>query len=181
MLELIAGVIVAFVAVALVLEPLFSVRGTAPLGASPTDEIDFTDIEESESAKVQALLALKEIEFDRATGKLSDDDYAALKAKYSKVALAAIEAEEQEELDMAAEDVAEELIKRAAAGRGTLCPVCGPRPEADAAFCSECGRKLTVAGSTGGSFCAECGGTLPEGAKFCGECGTKVAAPAPVA
>jgi hypothetical protein len=68
------------------------------------------------------LLALKEIEFDRATGKLSDDDYAALKAKYSKVAIAAIEAEEAEELDMAAEDVAEELIKRAAAGRADRDP-----------------------------------------------------------
>jgi hypothetical protein len=118
MLELIAGVIVAFVAVALVLEPLFSARGAEPFAASPTDQIDFTDIEESESAKVQALLALKEIEFDRATGKLSDEDYTALKTKYSKVALAAIEAEEQEELDMAAEDVAEELIKRTATGGG---------------------------------------------------------------
>jgi hypothetical protein len=171
MLELIAGVIVAFVAVALVLEPLFSARGAGPVAASPTDEIDFTDIEESESAKVQALLALKEIEFDRATGKLSDEDYAALKTKYSKVALAAIEDEEQEELDMAAEDVAEELIKRAAAGRGNVCPSCGPRPEADAAFCSNCGRKLEVAGSQGGSFCGECGNALPQGAKFCGECG----------
>lgn len=180
MLELIAGVIVAFVAVALVLEPLFSARGAEPVAASPTDEIEFTELEESESAKVQALLALKEIEFDRATGKLSDEDYATLKAKYSKVALAAIEAEKQEELDLAAEDVAEELIKRAAAGRGTVCPACGPRPEADAAFCSDCGRKLTVAGSRGGSFCAECGEDLPEGAKFCGECGTRLEAPAPV-
>jgi hypothetical protein len=84
MLELIAGVIVAFVAVALVLEPLFSARGAEPFAASPTDQIDFTDIEESESAKVQALLALKEIEFDRATGKLSDEDYTALKTKYSR-------------------------------------------------------------------------------------------------
>jgi hypothetical protein len=176
MLELIAGVIVAFVAVALVLEPLFSARGAEPVAASPADEIDFTDIEESESAKVQALLALKEIEFDRATGKLSDEDYAALKTKYSKVALAAIDAEEQEELDMAAEDVAEELIKRAAAGRGNVCPSCGPRPEADAAFCSNCGRKLTAAGSPRGSFCGECGNALPEGAKFCGECGVRAVA-----
>lgn len=176
MLELIAGVIVAFVAVALVLEPLFSARGAETVAASPTDEIDFTEIEESDSAKVQALLALKEIEFDRATGKLSDEDYAMLKAKYSNVALAAIEAEEQEELDMAAEDVAEELVKRAAAGRGTVCPACGPRTEADAVFCCNCGRKLTAARSQGGSFCTGCGKDLPAGAKFCAECGTKIPA-----
>jgi hypothetical protein len=176
MLELIAGVIVAFVAVALVLEPLFSARGADEPAPSPADEIDFTDIEESDSAKVQALLALKEIEFDRATGKLSDDDYAALKAKYSKVALAAIEAEEAEELDLAAEDVAEELIKRAAAGRGTVCPSCGPRPEVGATFCSNCGGKLSAAVSEGGSFCSECGKDLPAGAKFCAECGAKTLA-----
>src|ERR1051326_5344418 len=41
-----------------------------------------------------ALLSLKEIEFDRATGKLSDADYEALKARYSAEALAAL-AEEQ--------------------------------------------------------------------------------------
>jgi len=180
MLELIAGVIVAIVAVALVLEPLFSARGAEPVVTSPTDEIDFSDIEESDSAKVQALLALKEIEFDRATGKLSDEDYAMLKAKYSKVAIAAIEAEEQETLDMAAEDVAEELIKRAAAGRGTVCASCGPRPEADATFCSNCGRKLAVESSKGRAFCSECGNGLPAGAKFCGECGAKAETPAPV-
>ncbi|UCF40339.1 MAG: zinc ribbon domain-containing protein [Gemmatimonadota bacterium] len=177
MLELIAGVIVAIVAVALVLEPLFSARGAEPVVTSPTDEIDFSDIEESDSAKVQALLALKEIEFDRATGKLSDEDYAMLKAKYSKVAIAAIEAEEQETLDMAAEDVAEELIRRAAAGRGTVCPSCGPRPEAEAAFCSNCGRTLSVAPSQAAGFCGECGTALPNGAKFCAECGSKAVAP----
>ncbi len=179
MLELIAGVVVAFVAVGLVLEPLFSSYKAEPAATSLADEVEFTDIEESDSPKIQALLALKEIEFDRATGKLSDEDYAALKAKYSKAAIAAIEAEEQEELDQAAEDVAEELIKRAAASKGTVCPSCGPRPEADAAFCSNCGRKLTPAGSQGGSFCSECGNELPPGAKFCAECGARVEVPAP--
>src|SRR3989442_11196200 len=37
-----------------------------------------------------ALRALKEIEFDRATGKLSDTDYEQLKAKYTEAALAAL-------------------------------------------------------------------------------------------
>jgi hypothetical protein len=31
-----------------------------------------------------AIDALREIEFDRATGKLSDDDYAALKTEYTR-------------------------------------------------------------------------------------------------
>ena len=37
-----------------------------------------------------ALLALKEIEFDRETGKLSDEDYEMLKERYSAEALDAL-------------------------------------------------------------------------------------------
>jgi ribosomal protein L40E len=173
MLELIAGVVVALVAVGMVLEPLISPR-RARVADSALDETDFVDIEESESPKIQALLALKEIEFDRATGKLSEDDYAALKAKYAKVALDAIDAEDRAEAGGTG-DAAEELIRQAAQAK--ICPGCGPRPEADAAFCSECGGKLSAPGCTAkkdGSFCTNCGTGLPEGAKFCGECGTKV-------
>ena len=63
------------------------------------------------------------IEFDRETGKLSDEDYVSLKTIYQRAALAAIEAEEMSE------------------ARGTggdsvvVCPSCGPRPESSAAFC----------------------------------------------
>jgi double zinc ribbon protein len=41
-----------------------------------------------------AIDALREIEFDRATGKLSDDDYASLKAVYMTSALAELRAKE---------------------------------------------------------------------------------------
>lgn len=67
----------------------------------------------------QAIDALREIEFDRATGKLSDTDYDSLKASYTERALAAMRA-----------------------GEMAVCEVCGPRPEADARFCSRCGRAL---------------------------------------
>ena len=168
------------VAVAVVLEPLISPRGARP-AAADLDEAEFVDIEESESPKIQALLALKEIEFDRATGKLSEEDYGALKAKYAKIALEAMDAEERAEAGESG-DAAEELIQQAAQAK--LCPACGPRPEADAAFCSECGRKLEVAAGSGTqrgeSFCTSCGTGLPEDAKFCGECGTKVGAEVPV-
>jgi hypothetical protein len=142
MLELIAGVAVALAALALVLEPL--VRRSIPSTAVPEDEADLPPMDESESPKVQALLALKEIEFDRATGKLSDEDYAELKARYGRDALAALDAERAQAAVVAeAEDPAEALIQ-AARGGLTVCPHCGPRPETGATFCSECGRPLTV-------------------------------------
>ena len=65
MLELIAGIAVAFVAIWAVLQPLLTVTG--PPGEQSREEpgVELEDLEESASPKIQALLALKEIEFDR--------------------------------------------------------------------------------------------------------------------
>ena len=141
MLELVAGVAVAIATMAFVLEPLVRRIGDAgPVAPEP----ELTPLEESESPKVQALLALKEIEFDKATGKLSDADYAELKARYGRQAIAAMDAEQtQARVVAGAEDPAEALI-RAARQDLAVCPSCGPRPETGATFCSECGRPLAV-------------------------------------
>jgi len=166
MFELIAGVVVAFVAVALVLQPLFTPWAAARAAAADAAEVEFVELEESESPKIQALLALREIEFDRATGKLSDDDYASLKAKYAALALEAMGSEEAQATPAEPEgspDRAEALI-REAAGHAAICPVCGPRPEDDAAFCSQCGRPLSKPQAS------------PPAAQFCPTCGTKVEA-----
>jgi ribosomal protein L40E len=157
MLELLAGIIVAVALMALVLEPLVRGRRWAPASGTLDGELDFSDIEESESPKVQALLAIKEIEFDRETGKLSDEDYSALKATYQRAALVAIKAEDGDG------------DGRTAGAVGVVCPTCGPRPETSATFCSECGQ--TLVGGALSVVCQACGELAPAGAKFCGECG----------
>ena len=51
-----------------------------------------------------------------------------------------------------------------------VCSSCGPRPERDAIYCSNCGKYL-------GGPCAKCGAVLEEaGARFCARCGHSVAA-----
>ena len=49
--------------------------------------------------------------------------------------------------DTAADPV--EAALRAYLDSHPACPVCGPRPEAGAEFCSNCGRRLSVAGQPG--------------------------------
>ena len=103
---------------------LWLVFGVPAQGPDPGLEAPEPEAPE-ETRRGLALLALKEIEFDRETGKLSEPDYALLKERYSAEALRALAAESREAPD-----------------RVPVCPVCGPRPEPDAVFCSYCGRIL---------------------------------------
>lgn len=126
-----------------------------------------------------AVDALREIEFDRETGKLSDSDYADLKQRYTREALAELRAADgttatafaatAETADIALLDPVEAAIARARADVRS-CGVCGPRPEPDATYCSSCGRYLP-------EKCGSCGTTVDlVGSRFCSGCGTQLAA-----
>jgi hypothetical protein len=178
---LVIGAVLAVAALVYVLVPLFD--GVTParlrLTGRPT------------RAPESAIDALREIEFDRATGKLSDDDYAALKTEYTRTAL----------VEMRARDGAAAGDRGAAAGGPVesaamtpnaastggvvdpveaavlryrsvrrVCETCGPRPEPDPAYCSSCGKYLKGA-------CAHCGVVVDAPAsRFCANCGSSLAA-----
>lgn len=162
LLELILGVCLAAGGVFFVLRPIF-VPASAGL-PSTAESNDDLDPEDDLSPRSVALRALKEIEFDRATGKLADADYDALKRKYTDEALAALREDEP------APKV--ESVRRASPVTARKCPTHGVRPESDADFCSECGRRLAAAPG----FCPRCGTTLEPDARFCARCGGRVAA-----
>jgi hypothetical protein len=169
-LEVIAATVVGLAAVLLILQPLLA-PGRVHLPAyEPPDPED--------TPKGMALAALKEIEFDRETGKLSDEDYAFLKAKYTGAALEALRAEAPEaagagdvEVLIAARVRALRSAATSAPPGAPSCSVCGPRSEADAVFCSTCGQRLREGGA-----CAGCGAGLSAGSRFCAQCGAGVAA-----
>jgi hypothetical protein len=181
-LEVVAAALVGVAVVWLVLQPLIAPgRPSAPVYEPPEAE---------ETPKGIALAALKEIEFDRETGKLSDEDYDFLKRKYTGVALEALRAEEgtapAEPVGPAmasgggAGDVEVMIAARVRALRSAAtsappgapaCPTCGPRPEPQAVFCSTCGQRLQPGGA-----CAGCGAEVIPGSRFCERCGTSVAA-----
>lgn len=184
--EAIAAALVALAVIALIAGPLLRRGAAAPVGVDEPEELE-------ETPKGMALAALKEIEFDRATGKLSDADYSSLKARYTAEALAVLRKDPDPPAagsGSAGPDAAEAAPPASgASGPGgdpveamiaarvkTLqatairCPGCGPRPESDALFCSACGRSLAVGG------CAACGSPLVPGSRFCEGCGTAVGA-----
>ena len=173
MLELIAGILLAAGAVYFVLRPILHPgiegRGTGDEGGVDEGE----DPEDDFSPCAVALRALKEIEFDRATGKLSDADYDVLKARYTSEALAALRADSSGSEMRDAGGVASGAPSHPASRiPHPACPTHGPRPESDAAFCSECGRRL----ATAPGYCARCGTALEHDAHYCHSCGARVAA-----
>lgn len=115
MTALLVGTALALGALSFVLYPLFVaspfvalVPSGGPLSAADT-------------RRNAAIEALREIEFDRATGKLSDADYEALRSTYTQRAV--------------------EVMR---AGDAQVCLRCGPRPERDAVFCSTCGAPIAA-------------------------------------
>jgi hypothetical protein len=104
-------------------------------------------LDPEETPRGIALAALKEIDFDRETGKLSEGDYELLKVKYTKVALEALRAESHSLPADAIEPMVAAKVRtiRSAGSAQARCPTCGPRPEPDAIFCSTCGVALSAA------------------------------------
>lgn len=182
--EAIAAVVVGVAILALILEPLLS--GTSAPPDWSASSADFDDLEET--PKGQALAALKEIEFDRATGKLSESDYEALHQKYTAEAVALLRVEAASlpppsSAPATADDIEALVAARVQALRsarasmppaetgGAACARCGPRPELDAVFCSSCGVRLRAGGA-----CGHCGASLHSDGRYCEACGSRVAA-----
>jgi len=158
-LALVVGTLLAVGALAFVLYPIFF---------APPPQRRIVAAEPRRSERDDAVAALREIEFDRATGKLSDVDYAELKRRYTQEAIIAMRREGQV-ADASNDDEIEVAIRAFRAGQPT-CQTCGPRPEPDADFCSNCGRYLH-------DRCASCGAPVEAlDARYCMNCGTRLAA-----
>ena len=177
-----AGTVLALGAAVVVLGPLWADDADAPLPVPPPDPARVALGPAAASTEgVSAVEALREIEFDRATGKLSDEDYSSLKATYTREALAEMRAAAAgatitapDALDPVEAALADFRARQATAPARVhvdpgSCFVCGPRPESDATFCSNCGRYLAAE-------CPACHApAIREAQRYCECCGTPLA------
>lgn len=132
------------------------------LGDVPATPAPAADTREGtpEHDKEQALLAIREADFDHRTGKLSDEDYASLRAELETRALNAMAAIESASAlhpvapsatsaPPSAAPAATTPSPRAGGEPAGFCPACGVRFARDSRFCSGCGKKLPAAPQRG--------------------------------
>lgn len=105
------GTIMAILVAAVIFAPL--IEGRWRDGKSGEDP-------SAEERKDRAIEALRELEFEYQTGKVSEEDYATLRARYARDALAA------------RNDLGEKATSRS-------CPSCGAALHEEAKFCTACG------------------------------------------
>jgi len=136
---LIAGGIALAAGVLLfVLEPVFSGRGAPAYGGD--DRWD-----EAAAKRRVALSALRDLEDDRATGKIDERDYAELRADLSREALSRLDGEAAAQLDgdPAAAALEEEIADmRRALRAGLKCGACRHVNGRGARHCGRCGMPL---------------------------------------
>ncbi len=134
---------------ATVLVGLAMVRAVRPLVSEQDDRTTMVGQRTRaalEREKLLALRAIKELEFDRAMGKLSESDWLEMSGR-----LRARAARLMRQLDAGAgyrEQVEQEVARRlgtterAEAPAARFCASCGTARDADAKFCKNCGTKL---------------------------------------
>jgi hypothetical protein len=171
---MVMGILVAAGAIFLSLRPLWRV---APGACAPGDP-SASERARLESHKTRLYASIRDLDFDRATGKLSEADHEELRASLVRQAAAVVRElearQDSDELDDAIEArVASRVAVAARLEReppASACPACGARLRGGLKFCSQCGREA------GASACSSCGHGLLPGDKFCGQCGHQRAA-----
>ena len=146
---------------------------------------------ETLAAQRDALLnALRDLDFDYATGKITGEDYAPRRARLVAEGAALLKqldaltgqavtrAEDKAEQAIRArrqsatneEDAIEAAIaarRRTPVVEGLTCHACGASAQAGDKFCPECGIALSAT-------CSECGRAIRANDKFCAGCGAKL-------
>lgn len=152
--------------------------GEAPLAGADAYALAAPRAEEEQKRAV--LRALKDLEFERSVGKISEEDFTALTAKYRAEAKRLLKALDEEAQPR--RELVEALIQRRLARAGLAGDA---QPSSDAELSSskaplrkaKKGKRQVEASDPEetGRACAKCGTTNDEDAVFCKKCGTRQA------
>lgn len=151
MTALVGGVLLAAGVALFILEPVFSGRRATLFGGDD-------DFDEGAARRRVALTALRDLEYDRATGKLDEEDYDALKLELSREALMHLGREEdagegpETEALRISRQLEDEIAQiRRAIRRGMQCVSCEHVNGIGARYCGRCGKRLATGAAPAGT------------------------------
>jgi hypothetical protein len=123
--------------------------------AAPPPVLSVRDRTALESEKALVLRSIKELEFDRAMGKISEVDFAEIGGRLRGKAVAIMEDLERSDAKAVAPAGRRPVAQAAAVSAAgpaapppagtsaTMCPSCGTASDVDAKFCKHCGSRLS--------------------------------------
>ncbi len=160
---------------AFVLRPLFTPDSSRPgreKGGVPLSSGAMVD--ELIARRDALYAALKDAEFDRETGKLTDEDYQIVRARY--MAEAAQVLRQLDQLTPEAEAALDAEIEQAVAGMRAGSSDSTLSPDLEAAVEAEVAALVKHAASSAkrGLACPDCGRSYQAGDRFCAACGTSL-------
>jgi cytochrome c-type biogenesis protein CcmI len=155
LVAVVAGIVVSFVAA-----PLRSGGGAA---SAVADDAELEDAARREREAVY--VALRDLDHDHETGKLSEADYDSMRAELRARAAALLRAERAQ---VARPSPMRGRIAASAVPAAVACSACGAESRAGDRFCSRCGAATEVPPASG---CSACGADSHPGDRFCSQCG----------
>ncbi len=111
----------------------------APLRRARDEGADVDPVSDLEDAKTVALTAILDLENERDMGKLSEEDFAELRAMYETQAIAALRAIDEEIRNESADRLEIEIARLRQRLSAPACSACGAPLPADADVCARCG------------------------------------------
>ena len=114
------------------------------------------------------LAALRDLDFDHQTGKVSEDDYTPARAGLLAKAAQAIDRDQESSVGDILEARVKEIRRRLDEDvPAAYCAHCGGRLLPEDRFCTRCGDRQTDA-------CPSCGGNVGAEDRYCVECGCRL-------
>ena len=159
------------IVVAFVLYPVFTEATAGAPAAFDEAELALADLRDK---KAMLYEVIQELDFEKASGKVSDSDYESTRNTYlAQVAavmekLDALTPPEPKHASTKTKKSAKKQTQQKSQGE-RACASCGELNPKESNFCLECGKPLALT-------CASCGESVPAKARFCNACGEKVSA-----
>ncbi len=154
------------------------VRASALGGRYPREAAESERLAELLARRDAIYQAIRDLDFDRETGKLSAEDHQLMRARLTAEGVAVLQELDRlltlaspEDLEAQIErEVAALRARRERPARPRTCPECGQAVPADALFCVACGTALE-------RRCPACGAAFEAGDRYCRACGAALPVP----